>query len=58
MSLFTDIFDNFKNRLHRYHSVETLRILIILVSVFFIILALTINNKWILAGILLYQALP
>jgi len=40
------------------YDVTALRILIILVATLAIILALTVQNKWVLAGILAYVILP
>lgn len=44
--------------INRDFSLVALKGAIILLGVVFIVLALTINNKWALAGIFAYGALP
>lgn len=44
--------------LSRDLTLTMLKIIIIMWALFIIVLALFINNKWILAGILAYEVLP
>ncbi len=57
-----EILDHPGKQLHQdlagEYDVTALRILLILVATLAIILALTVQNKWVLAGILAYVILP
>ncbi len=44
--------------LEQHWSISTLKLLIITVAILLIILALFIDNPWILAAILAYEVLP
>lgn len=47
-----------QEKLSNDFSLVALKGAIIVLAVFFIVLALLVNNKWILAGALAYMALP
>lgn len=49
---------HWQTRLASGHTETWLKTAIILVAIGFIILALMVQNKWVLAGMLLYLTLP
>lgn len=49
---------HWQTRLATGHTETWLKTAIILIALGFIVLAMFVNNKWILAGMLLYFALP
>lgn len=50
--------DGLKHAVSDNYSTNVLRIMIILWAIFLVLLVLHVNNKWVLAGILLYEVLP
>lgn len=51
-------FAELRQAVHDDLSLVALKGAIILMGLLFIVLALTINNKWLLAGVFAYGALP
>jgi hypothetical protein len=56
--MFQKIFDHLQSAFEQDFSLGALKILIILWSFIIILLAIAIDDKWILAGILAYEVLP
>jgi hypothetical protein len=52
------VVDNIRKEFYRDFTKTTLKILIIIVALLVIALALYVDNKWVLAGILAYEVLP